>query len=112
VHHHPARADEVAAGASDGEVVDGRDRVAGADLGDGRGAGDAVRGCRANRVAFGEVPGGDPAAVNGLERLESRRLVHPRVTRDAEVLLGYAIPISAVSCRWSSTQVLPSNTRR
>jgi len=72
VHHHPARADEVAARASDGQVVDGRDRVAGADLRDGRGAGDAVRGHRAEGVALGEVPGGDPAAVNGVERLDER----------------------------------------
>jgi hypothetical protein len=46
--------------------------VAGADLGDGRGAGDALRGHRADGVALGEVPGGDPAAVNGVERLDER----------------------------------------
>ena len=72
VHHHPARADEVAAGASDGEVVDGRDRVAGADLRDRGRARDALRGHRAEGVALGEVPGGDPAAVNGVERLDER----------------------------------------
>ena len=68
VHHHPARADEVAAGASDGEVVDGRDRVAGADLGDGRGAGDALGGHRADGVPLGEVACCDPATVNCLEQ--------------------------------------------
>ena len=72
VHHHPARADEVAAGASDGEVVDGRDRVTGVDLRDRGRACDALRGHRADGVALGEVPGGDPAAVNGVERLDER----------------------------------------
>jgi len=63
VHHHPARADEVAARALDGEVVDGDDRVAGADLRDRGRARDALRGHRADGVALGEVAGGDPAAV-------------------------------------------------
>lgn len=93
VHHHPARAHEVAARALDGEVVDGDDRVAAADLRDRGRARDALRGHRADGVALGEVAGGDPAAVAcevlaravaRVERLSSPLLINPRVTRDAE----------------------------
>ena len=72
MHHHPAPTDEVAARASDGEVVDGCDRVAGADLGDGRGAGDALGGHRADGVPLGEVACCDPATVNCLEQFGAR----------------------------------------
>ncbi len=76
VHHHPARADEVSARALDGEVVDGDDRVAAADLRDRGRARDALRGHRADGVALGEVAGGDPAAVGcavlRVERLDER----------------------------------------
>jgi len=108
VHHHPARAHEVAARALDGEVVDGDDRVAGADLRDRGRARDALRGHRADGVALGEVAGGDPAAVARailaravarVERLDERdglgvgagvecRCARPRPRDEERVLAG------------------------
>ena len=70
VHHHPARAHEVACGALDVEVVHDLGPRVRRDADDGRGA-------RAGRdgVAREELGGADPAAARCAERLVERDML-------------------------------------
>ena len=79
VHHHPARAHEVACGALDVEVVHDLGPRVRRDADDGRGA-------RAGRdgVAREELGGADPAAARGAERLVERDVL--RVAAEVEPL--------------------------